>query len=238
MITTVTIVIPVYNEETDLPNCISRLVEVTRSNKLYEWRILIADNASVDATRKIGESLVKDYSEVGYIYIPQKGRGRALRSAWLNNESDILCYMDVDLSTDLKHLPELLEPLQDGYQISVGSRLSKESQVTRSFKRELISRVYNAIIKLMFFTSFPDAQCGFKAIKKETAEIIIPLIVNNYWFFDTELLLIAAKRGFAIKSVPVNWYEDPKSSVNVTRTAIEDIKGLLRLRLGGIPKID
>jgi len=238
MITTVTIVIPVYNEETDLPNCISRLVEVTRSNKLYEWRILIADNASVDATRKIGESLVKDYSEVGYIYIPQKGRGRALRSAWLNNESDILCYMDVDLSTDLKHLPELLEPLQDGYQISVGSRLSKESQVTRSFKRKLISRAYNAIIKLMFFTSFPDAQCGFKAIKKETAEIIIPLIVNNYWFFDTELLLIAAKRGFAIKSVPVNWYEDPKSSVNVTRTAIEDIKGLLRLRLGGIPKID
>ncbi|MEC9308734.1 MAG: glycosyltransferase [Chloroflexota bacterium] len=238
MITTVTIVIPVYNEEIDLPDCISQLVEVTRSNKLYEWRIVIADNASVDSTRKVAESLARDNAEVEYIYIPQKGRGRALRSAWLNNDSDILCYMDVDLSTDLKHLPELLEPLQDGYQISVGSRLSKESHVTRSFKRELISRVYNAIIKLMFFTSFPDAQCGFKAIKKETADMIIPLIVNNYWFFDTEMLLIAAKRGFAIKSVPVNWYEDPKSSVNVTRTAIEDIKGLLRLRFGGIPKID
>ncbi len=89
----------------------------------------------------------------------------------------------------------------------------------------------------MFFTSFPDAQCGFKALHRRTAAALVPSILNNNWFFDTELLILAAKRGYRIKSVPVKWEDDPNSSVNVAGTATEDVKGLLRLRFGGIPKI-
>jgi len=235
---TVTIVIPVYNEEADLPNCIDTLSEFITENQTYEWNILIADNASIDNTRQVSESLCRDHVFVDYFYVPQKGRGRALRLAWLRSTSDILCYMDVDLSTDLLHLPEIIDAVSGEYDIAVGSRLSKKSQVKRSVRREIISQSYNLIIKTLFFTKFPDAQCGFKAITNRAAQQIVPLIKNNYWFFDTELLLIAAKRGFRIQSVPVKWDEDPSSSVRVLSTAWEDIKGLLRLRIGGIPRID
>ena len=146
--------------------------------------------------------------------------------------------MEVDLSTDLRHLPEIIDAVAGDYDIAVGSRLSKESQVKRSVRREIISQSYNLIVKTLFLTKFPDAQCGFKAISNKAAGQIVPLIKNNYWFFDTELLLIAAKRGFRIRSIPVRWDEDPSSSVRVLSTAWEDIKGLLRLRIGGIPRID
>ena len=128
---TVTIVIPVYNEEADLPNCIATLSQFITENQAYAWDILIADNASIDNTRQVSESLCSEYASVDYFYVPQKGRGRALRLAWLRSTSDILCYMDVDLSTDLLHLPEIIDSVSGEYDIAVGSRLSKESQVKR-----------------------------------------------------------------------------------------------------------
>ena len=133
--------------------------------------------------------------------------------------------------------PQLISSIESGSHIAIGSRLSKESRVTRSFRREFISRTYNMMIKSMFFTGFPDAQCGFKAMTRATAEVIVPHIKNNNWFFDTELLIIAAKNGFQISSQPVKWDDDPSSSVNITGTATEDIKGLLRLRFGGVAKV-
>ena len=158
-----------------------------------------------------------------------------MRAVWLESDSDIVSYMDVDLSTDLNHFPQLVEALESGYHVAVGSRLSRESRVTRAPKREFISRSYNVLIKSLFFTPFPDAQCGFKALTRQAAQAIIPGIKNNNWFFDTELLIIAAKRGYRIKSIPVKWDDDPTSTVNITSTAMEDIRGLLRLRFGGIP---
>ena len=233
----VDIVIPVYNEEEALPHSIERLTRFLTENVPNPWRIVIADNASIDGTRRVSERLAQHYPNVDYFYIPQKGRGRALRATWLASEADLVSYMDVDLSTDLLHFPQLVEALESGYDLAIGSRLSRESRVTRGFKREFVSRSYNLLIKSMFFTPFPDAQCGFKALTRHAAQSIIPSIENNNWFFDTELLIIAAKRGYRIKSVPVKWDDDPTSTVNITGTAIEDIKGLLRLRFGGIPRV-
>ena len=235
MVATVDIVVPVYNEEKALPSSIERLTGFLQDNVANPWQVIIADNASTDRTRPVSEELCRQYSGVSYFYLPQKGRGRALRSTWLASEADIVSYMDVDLSTDLIHFPQLIEALESGYHVVTGSRLSKESQVTRAFKREFISRSYNLLIKSMFFTGFPDAQCGFKALTRPAAQAIIPYIENNNWFFDTELLIIAAKRGYRIKSIPVKWDDDPTSTVNITGTAAEDIKGLLRLRFSGIP---
>ena len=181
--------------------------------------------------------LCQRYPGVTYLHLPQKGRGRALRTAWMDSTADLVSYMDADLSTDLSHLPELLEALEQGYQLAIGSRLSRGSQVRRSIKREITSRSYNLLIKSMFLTPFPDAQCGFKALTRQAAQAIVPSIKDNNWFFDTELLIIAAKRGYKIKSVPVKWDDDPTSTVNIVKTASEDIKGLFRLRLGGIPQV-
>jgi glycosyltransferase involved in cell wall biosynthesis len=237
MPSTIDIVVPVYNEEQALPRNILILTDFLKSNVINPWQIIIADNASTDKTRSVSEMLCERFSGVNYLYLPQKGRGRALKSAWMESTADIVSYMDVDLSTDLVHFPQLINSLETGSHIAIGSRLSKESKVTRSFRREFISRTYNLMIKSMFFTGFPDAQCGFKAMTRETAQSLIPKIKNNNWFFDTELLIIAAKGGFQISSLPVKWDDDPSSSVNITGTATEDIKGLLRLRFGGVPKV-
>ena len=95
----------------------------------------------------------------------------------------------------------------------------------------------NMLIKLFFFSSFSDAQCGFKALTRETAELIVPHIQNNNWFFDTELLILADQNKFVIEEIPVTWIEDSDSRVNIIRTVIEDIKGLMRLRFKSLPKI-
>mgnify|MGYP001453472048 FL=1 len=231
------IIIPVHNEEAVLLDSIGRLSQFLQENIQNPWRITIADNASTDATRSIAQLLAQDFPGVGYLFIPEKGRGRALRASWLNSTADFVSYMDVDLSTDLRHVPELIAALESGFHIAIGNRLNRESEVTRGFKREIISRCYNALIKGLFFTSFPDAQCGFKALNRRTAATIVPHVVNNNWFFDTELLILAAKRGYQIKSLPVTWIDDPESSVNITSTVKEDLKGLFRLRFRGIPKI-
>ena len=234
---TVDVVIPVFNEEKALPRNIVVLADFLRANLRNPWQIIIADNASTDNTRSVSEMLTERYSGINYLHIPQKGRGRALKAAWLDSTADIVSYMDVDLSTDLSYFPTLVGSLEEGYQVAIGNRLGKGSRVTRSLKREFISRGYNLLIKSMFFVPFQDAQCGFKALTRKTAQAIVPHIKNDNWFFDTELLIIAAKRGYKINSVPVKWDDDPTSTVHITSTATEDIKGLLRLRFGGIPKV-
>ena len=213
------------------------MADFLKANLRNPWQIIIADNASTDNTRAVSETLCQRYSGINYLHIPQKGRGRALKVAWLDSTADIVSYMDVDLSTDLSHFPPLVSSLEEGYHVAIGSRLSKGSRVTRSIKREFISRSYNMLIKSMFFTPFQDAQCGFKALTRKTAQAIVPHIKNDNWFFDTELLIIAAKRGYKINQVPVKWDDDPNSTVHISSTATEDIKGLLRLRIGGIPKV-
>ena len=237
MSATVDIVIPVFNGERALPRSIVILADFLKANLRNPWQIVIADNASTDRTQSVSEMLCERYSGITYLHIPQKGRGRALKAAWLDSTADIVSYMDVDLATDLTHFPPLVESLEEGYHVAIGSRLSKGSKVTRSIKREVVSRGYNMLIKSMFSTPFQDAQCGFKALTRQTAKAIVPHIKNNNWFFDTELLIIAAKRGYRIKQLPVKWDDDPSSTVNIAGTATEDMKGLLRLRFGGIPPV-
>ena len=234
----VDVVIPVLNEEKGLPISIVALSTFLNEHlSNYRWRIVIVDNGSTDNTRQVSEKLAKEHSSVTYRYIPVKGRGLALRTAWLESESDIVSYMDVDLSTNLRAFPHLIAAIENGHDVATGSRLNRESKVKRSFKREMISRSYNIMIRSLFFLSLSDAQCGFKAVSRKAADTIVPLIKDNNWFFDTELLIIAIKRGFRVYEMPVEWSEDPDSRVKVFRTAWEDIKGLMRLRFGGVPRI-
>ena len=231
-------VLPVLNEERTLGPSVTRLHAYLSANLAhYDWRILVADNGSTDDTPEVAARLTADLDRVGYLRLEQRGRGRALRHAWLESDADIVSYMDVDLSTDLHSFPRLIQAIEEGYDIAIGSRLSARAKVRRSLKREVISRSYNMMIKSLFFVSFSDAQCGFKAVSRNAAQALVPLVKNNNWFFDTELLIIAAKRGFRIREIPVDCGEDPDSRVKVLRTAWEDFKGLMRLRFGGIPSV-
>ncbi|MBI4312162.1 MAG: glycosyltransferase family 2 protein [Chloroflexi bacterium] len=235
----VDVVIPVLNEEKALPVCVARLREFLPKAIPNPYRIVIADNGSSDRTLDICQELSQRYPDVAYIRLEQRGRGRALKKAWLESSAGILSYMDVDLSTDINAFPAMVKALEDGAHVAYGSRLARGAKVyKRTLKREITSRGYNALIKLLFCNHFSDAQCGFKAVTRETAQAIVPHVVNNNWFFDTELLLIAEKRGFRLKGVPVVWTDDPDTRVRIMRTVAEDVKGLFRLRFGGMPRVE
>jgi glycosyltransferase involved in cell wall biosynthesis len=233
-VTTVDVVIPVYNEQRALPETIPTLRGFLSEPEFpYSWRIVIADNASIDDTPQAGARLAGEYGDVEYVRIEAKGRGRALKRTWLESPMDIVSYMDVDLSTELEAFPALIRAIaEEGYHVATGSRLARGSRVTRSLKRRVLTRGYNGIIKAMFLTRFSDAQCGFKAVSREAAQRIVPLIEDNNWFFDTELLILAEKLGYEVKSVPVAWVEDTDTRVKIGSTIAEDLRGLVRLRLG------
>jgi glycosyltransferase involved in cell wall biosynthesis len=234
-VTSVDIVVPVYNEERDLPKSIPVLRDfLTGGAFTYEWRIVIADNASTDNTPAVGAELAAaSPGAVQYERIERKGRGFALKQTWLASPMDIVSYMDVDLSTGLEAFPGLVGAIgEGGYDIAVGSRLAAGSRIRRSLKRRILTRGYNAMIKTMFLTRFSDAQCGFKAVSREAAQRIVPLIEDNNWFFDTELLILGEKLGYRVNDVPVEWVEDPDTRVKIGATVMEDVRGLLRLRTG------
>ncbi|MFC1690547.1 dolichyl-phosphate beta-glucosyltransferase [Nanoarchaeota archaeon] len=228
----VDIIIPVYNEEKILKKSVKQLMGFLKKRFRYDWKIVIADNASIDKTQEVGEALQKKYNKVKYVRIPQKGRGRALRKTWLDSKADIVSYMDVDLSTQLDAFPVMISALVNGFDVGTGSRLMSYAAVKRSLKREILSRGYNLLVRMFLNTHFSDAQCGFKAVRKDVARKLIPLIKDDEWFFDTELLVLAEKKGYRIFEIPVGWIEDKDSRVHIRKTVTDYIKSLFRMRVG------
>lgn len=227
------IVLPVYNEEKELEENTLK-VKTFCEKELRDHKIIfqIVDNASTDKTSQIARKLAKNFAEISFLRIKEKGRGRAIKKAWSSGGADIFVYMDIDLSTDLKHLPKIISVIENGFDIAIGSRLLPKSYVTgRTMKREILSRGYNFLINFFFQTHFSDAQCGFKAVSRKVVKELLPKIEDNDWFFDSELLIIGEKMGFKIYEEPVVWTDNPGSTVRVLKTVFGDLKGFLRLFL-------
>jgi putative flippase GtrA len=225
--------VPVHNEQRTLGASIRRLHDHLTGALPFAWRIVIADNASTDETARIAAMLAAELPGVEVVELAQKGRGRALRAAWTRSDADVLCYMDVDLSTDLNALLPLLAPLVSGHSdLAIGTRLANGARVVRGAKREVISRGYNGLLHVTLGARFSDAQCGFKAIRADAARRLLPDVRDEGWFFDTELLVLAQRAGLRIHEVPVDWIDDPDSRVDIVRTALEDLSGIARLLAG------
>ena len=227
----INVTIPVYNEAAVLERSIGRVAGLLQSIYPDRHEIVIVNNASIDRTLEIAQSLAAIHPNVRVLHLEERGRGRAVKRAWRESKAEILSYMDVDLSTDLAAFPRLIEPLMaDSADLAVGSRLLPGSRTCRGIKREFISRGYNFLVKACFGTRFSDAQCGFKAIRRKASLELLPLIADNHWFMDTELLVVAEKLGYRIFDLPVAWVDDEDSRVKILHTAIEDLRGILRLR--------
>jgi len=227
---TVEIVIPVYNEEADLEASVRRLHTYLEERFPLSWSITIADNASTDRTWGIACRLAQELGGVQAVHLDRKGRGRALRTTWLASRATVVAYMDVDLSTDLGALLPLVAPLVTGHSdVAIGSRLAHGARVVRGPKREAISRTYNLILKTTLHSGFSDAQCGFKAIRTDVGRALLPLVEDDAWFFDTELLVLAEDNGLRIHEVPVDWVDDPGTTVHIARTARDDLLGVWRM---------
>ncbi len=225
--------VPVRNEERDLAPSVRRLVSYLRESFPFSARITIADNGSTDATWAIASRLARELPEVRAIHMELPGRGRALRAIWSESDAEVLAYMDVDLSTDLNALLPLVAPLLSGHSdLAIGTRLARGSRVVRGPKRELISRSYNMLLRTLLGARFSDAQCGFKAIRRDQARILLPLTQDTGWFFDTELLVLAERAGLRIHEIPVDWVDDLDSRVDIIATALADLRGMARLGVG------
>ena len=235
----VDLVLPVYNEEQILAQSVARVLEWTAEHPEHEWRIVVADNASTDRTLEIARELEARHTDrLVALHIPVKGRGIALRVAWLTSAADVMAYMDVDLSTDIAHLSELVGPIAAGeVDLAYGTRLHPDAQTERSLRREFTSRAYVWMLRHLGRLRVSDAQCGFKAIGREASRALLPLVRDTGWFFDSELLLLAQENGYRMREVPVRWREDRDSRVAIVRTAIEDLRGLWRMRVGGVPRV-
>lgn len=230
----VDVVIPCLNEANVLRSSVETAVALFARHPRYDWRLVIADNGSTDGTGDLARELENEYSQVQALLLPVRGRGLALREAWLQSDADIVSYMDVDLSTDIEHLPRLVGMVDSSdCEVAIGSRRARGASTRRGLKREVTSRAYISMIRLTFpGLKVTDAQCGFKALSRRAIDELVPQIQNRMWFFDTELLILANRAGMPICEMPVRWQEDPDTKVKIIGTAIEDIRGLARMRFG------
>lgn len=229
----ITIVIPTYNEELILKTNIVKLFEFCQQYLTDNWQIIIADNASTDQTAAIGQELAQAYNQIKYFFLPQSGKGGAILTAWQKFPAQIYIFMDADLATDLKNLPNLIQAVKQGYDIAIGSRLVKGAQVKRTIFRKLFSWGLRLILKLVFRLKIKDAPCGFKAVNQKVIDKIVPQIQNTTWFFDTEMLILAQKQGFKIKEMPINWRDarsiKRRSKVNIFKVIKDYLKNIFSL---------
>jgi glycosyltransferase involved in cell wall biosynthesis len=226
----VEIVVPVYNEARVLASQMRRLHRALTALLPFDWTITIVDNGSEDGTLDVANAVADELSNVSWLRLERPGRGRALRAAWMRSRAEVVAYTDVDLSTDLHALYPLVASVLSGHAaIAIGSRLLASSRTTRGPKRALISRAYNRLLHVMLGTGVRDAQCGFKAVRADVARALVPEVADQGWFFDTELLVRAERRGLRVVELPVTWVDDADSRVRILRTAWDDLRGVARL---------
>lgn len=226
------LMLPIYNEEEQLEASMRTLFDyATKNLSEYEWRVHVGDNASKDRSKEIYTRLHNENpTKFTFRTLDRKGRGLNQRESFLKEDFDIAIYMDVDLSSDINAIKDMVDHIRDRKSdLSIGSRLLPTSKVVgRKLLREITSRGYVFIIKTLASTKISDFQCGFKAISKDLALKIVPEVEDNTWYFDTELVLLTEKSGYKIYECPILWTDDPGTTVNVVSTAIEDLKGLYR----------
>ena len=226
--TDVTAIIPVYNDRNALELAIPRSVGVL-STISDNFELVIAEDGSNDGSRELAERYGQQDHRIRLLHSDERlGRGRALNRAITESKGTIVCYYDVDLATDMRHLPELIGAIRSGSDLATGSRLMPESDIKRTGGREIASRTYNFLVRVILGSSVHDHQCGFKAFNKERILPVIPEIRSAHWFWDTELLVRCQRRGFGVKEFPVRWRAGKGTTVKA-KDIVEMGSSILRL---------
>lgn len=210
----ISIVFPAYNEAERIEKAIKETEKFLKKIN-YDYEIVVAEDGSTDGTDKIVQKLVNDKIRLFHSDV-RLGRGKALMNAFEKAKGEIVISMDVDLATNIKHLKDLIEAIENGYDIAIGSRLIEGSKAKRSFERLLYSKVYNFLVRALLKSKIKDHQCGFKAFKKDIVVKLGKEAKDNHWFWDTEILVLAQRKGYKIKEIPVEWTEGKDTKVRRT----------------------
>lgn len=212
----VSVALPAHNEAGILEPAVMEIIKIL--NKYSEaYEIVIAEDGSTDGTDKKADELSKRSPTVRHLHSKKRlGRGKALKNAFQQSSGEILIYMDVDLATDVRQLKELIESIgKEGYDFATGSRLLPESKVERSGTRNITSIIYNFMVRAVLGSKVKDHQCGFKAFRREPLLQLLEEVEASHWFWDTELLVRAHRRGFRIKEIPVLWKSGRETKVRL-----------------------
>lgn len=201
----VTAIIPVYNDRASLEQAIPASLEALAKIAPY-YEVIVAEDGSSDGSADLVREFEKRSPHVRLLHSDERlGRGKALNRAILESRGSIVCYFDVDLATDMQHLPVLINSIRNGADISTGSRLLPESDIRRTGGREIASRTYNLLVRWILGSRVFDHQCGFKAFNRARILPVLPTIRSNHWFWDTELLVRAQRKGYTVMEFPVRW---------------------------------
>ena len=234
----ISLIIPTYNEADNLKNNIEKIAD-TLNKITTSFEIIIAEDGSSDGTDRIAEKLANKYPYIKHIHSDERlGRGKALNRAFKSSKGEIIAYMDIDLATDLRHLGELTNSIKEGYDFSTGSRMLKESDVKRSFTRSIASKGFNFMARFLLKSKIKDHQCGFKAFKRKSLFDVLDEVKDEHWFWDTEILVRAQRKGYKIKEFPVKWRSDGKTKVDLKKDIIEMGSGIIKLWLEFLKKGD
>jgi glycosyltransferase AglD len=212
----VSVVFPAYNEVEYLEQAVEKTIN-TLKEFTNSYEMIIAEDGSTDGTAEKAEELSQRNPNIKHIHGEERlGRGTALNNAFRQSCGQVLVYMDLDLATDLKHLKQLVEAVSiEGYDFSTGSRMLPDSKVERTLRRSMSSKSFNFLVRRMLGSKLRDHQCGFKAFKREPTLQMLDEVASRHWFWDTEFLVRAARKGFKIKEIPVEWKSGRKTKVNL-----------------------
>lgn len=232
------IIIPVYNEQEVIQESLCSLYAILDEFP-YPYAVTIVDNGSTDRTAEIVQTAT--HPNLEYMFLQEKGKGRAIRRGF-EEPGDVLFFMDADLSSDMKFfLPLIRAVAEEGYDISIGNRLGKESVIKgRRMLRGLMSQGYNLFVRLLFGSRITDHQCGFKAVSRNAYNLITRDLRSTGWFFDTELLVIAQKNLLSIRELDIFWNDREQSKVQIPTAMISMLveSWRLRQRLDAINSMD
>jgi glycosyltransferase involved in cell wall biosynthesis len=226
----VSVVFPAYNEVDYLEPAVEQVTQAL-NEFTQSYEVILAEDGSTDGTAERAEELAKKYPFVKHIHGEKRlGRGTALNNAFRQSRGSVVVYMDLDLATDLKHLKPLVEALTvEGYDFATGSRMLPESKVERTLRRSISSKSYNFLVRHMLGSKLKDHQCGFKAFKREPTLLLISEVGARHWFWDTEILVRAQRKGYKIKEIPVEWKSGGKTKVNLFKDSYNMGKQVVKL---------
>lgn len=223
------IIIPIYNEEKRLSSTVTNLISWLRKRKI-NYEILLADDGSTDKTAIVINTLSKKDKHIRSFFSSMRlGRGTTLNAAINVAYGEYIIYMDADMATNPSDIASLLYSIQEDYAIVTGSRYHTGSKIKRETLRYFLSKIYNLLIRLFFSSIIKDHQCGFKAFQKVKIAELLPQIRSSHWFWDSEILIKAQKRGLKVKEIPIEWNEIPGSKVNLLRDIYEMSLGIIIL---------
>lgn len=227
------IIIPAYNEEKRIEKTIQNIVSYLSKKFADNYEIIIVDDRSKDKTVEIVKKLSRENEKIKIMVNEENyGKGYSVKKGMLNAQGKYLLFSDADLSTPIEELDKLLFWIEKGYDIAIGSRSLKDSQVIvhQPFYREMMGKIFNKLVKIWCLSDFVDTQCGFKLFNKEVAKEIFTQTKINRFAFDVEILYLAKRNGLRVKEIPVRWINSPASRVNPIFDSLKMLIDLLQIR--------